>query len=120
MQETKRLFDSLNQIESLSTELAKLKEEIAKVKSAPAIPVLVSEKQISAELNICTKTLRKYRTMSILPFRRLGKRILYERSEILQRLNEVNRTDSSIRIKSKMARRNVSDISAKSLNDLPR
>lgn len=104
MQEIKRLLDRLDEIESLSTELQKLKAEIAIVKSTTPVPVLVSEKQISAELNICTKTLRKYRYQNILPYLRVGKRIVYDRNEMIQRLRDASKTDSSIRVGSKLSR----------------
>ncbi|MCU0396787.1 MAG: helix-turn-helix domain-containing protein [Cyclobacteriaceae bacterium] len=105
MQEIKKLFDSIDKIDTLFTEMENLKAEIACVKSSTKTPILVSEKQISTELNICTKTLRKYRQLNILPFRKIGRRVLYERNEVMQSLNEANRTDSAIRIKSKLSRK---------------
>jgi hypothetical protein len=110
MQEIKKLFDSINKIDTLYTEMENLKAEIANVKSITQIPILVSEKQISAELNICAKTLRKYRHQSILPFRKIGRRIFYERNEVMNRLTEANKTDSSIRITSKLSRTKIKAI----------
>jgi hypothetical protein len=108
MQEIIKLLDGLSKIESLSMEVQNLREEIATIKSSTKNAVLVPEKQISAELNISTKTLRKYRHQNILPYHKLGKRILYDRNELLQRLTDANRTDPSIRINTRLVRHKTS------------
>lgn len=104
MQEIHGLLDALKNLGSIQAEIQKIKEELSTIKMAPCPPTLVPEKQISAELNICTKTLRKYRGNSILPYVKMGRRIFYDRGEVLNHLRDANRTDPGIRITSKLSR----------------
>lgn len=104
MQEIHALLDALKNLGSIQAEIQKIKEELSAIKSAPSAPSMVPEKQISTELNICTKTLRKYRENNILPFVKMGRRIFYDRGEVLNHLRQANRTDASIRITSKLSR----------------
>ena len=68
MQEIHTLLDALKNLGSIQAQIQEIKEELSAIKSAPSAPSMVPEKQISTELNICTKTLRKYRENNILPF----------------------------------------------------
>ena len=104
MQEIHALLDALKDLGSIQTEIQKIKEELSTIRTTPCPPTLVPEKQISTELNICTKTLRKYRECNTLPYVKMGRRIFYDRGEVLNHLREANRTDSGIRITSKLSR----------------
>ena len=104
MQSVQELFQKLESIDSMASELTRLRDEVTALHSKSTSNNLIPEKQLSTELNICTKTLRKYRQQGVIPYLQLGKRILYEKTEVFSKLKEANRTNPSIRISSKLSR----------------
>ena len=103
MHELLELLENLQDYSSLRNEIAQLRNELEALRSHASIPVLVPEKQIGTELNLCSKTLRKYRYQNLLPYTKIGNRIFYDRNKIMESLQKAQETDPSIRISSKLS-----------------